>query len=306
MTQFKRIASWFENVTVVVCSNADTLSKSKPEVTIEAEYGARCVEGTKLTLAHHGPRSENPAPCVTKVPKGLGRELAKTKATIGISHLDLDTLGGILRLAEQDGPQVGGDEFWRVAAFVDVKGPHRLLEANTDEETTRQLHAFWAWSEKNRCRPSPEVDDVTANVKKAATVLMEIFGLSSEDLQTYWLDAGDRLRDAEEKLNKSSFCESTLSGTAILRISDRFVNHLYTAPNGETADVVLAYNTVTGAITVSRENEQVDFHAAEFLQELFGPEAGGHPGIAGSPRGKRMLLSDLTLTWQTLAVRLLH
>ena len=35
------------------------------DATVEAEYGNNVVEGTKVTLAHHGPRSNNPAPCNT-------------------------------------------------------------------------------------------------------------------------------------------------------------------------------------------------------------------------------------------------
>ena len=35
--------------------------------TVEAEYGDICVEGKDVTLAHHGPRSGNPAPCNTEV-----------------------------------------------------------------------------------------------------------------------------------------------------------------------------------------------------------------------------------------------
>ena len=33
--------------------------------------------------------------------------------------------------------------------------------------------------------------------------------------------------------------------------------------------------------------------AKNIVQELWGPEAGGHPGIAGSPRGKEMTKKDL-------------
>ena len=33
--------------------------------------------------------------------------------------------------------------------------------------------------------------------------------------------------------------------------------------------------------------------AKELVQELWGNEAGGHPGIAGSPRGKEMTEKDM-------------
>ena len=36
-----------------------------------------------------------------------------------------------------------------------------------------------------------------------------------------------------------------------------------------------------------------ELSAKNIVQELWGPEAGGHPGIAGSPRGKEMTKKDL-------------
>lgn len=60
--------------------------------TVEAEYGDYCVEGNEVTLAHHGSRSSNPAPCNTpNVPTLSG-------GTILVSHLDLDAIGGVLDL----------------------------------------------------------------------------------------------------------------------------------------------------------------------------------------------------------------
>lgn len=35
------------------------------EATVEAEYGDKCINGKLYTLAHHGSRSANPAPCNT-------------------------------------------------------------------------------------------------------------------------------------------------------------------------------------------------------------------------------------------------
>lgn len=36
---------------------------NRVDATVEAEYGDDVVEGEILTLAHHGSRSNNPAPC---------------------------------------------------------------------------------------------------------------------------------------------------------------------------------------------------------------------------------------------------
>ena len=167
MTHHELTIQWFDYVRILASSCADTLEAEEPAVTVEAEYGDRCVEGTELTLAHHGPRAGNPAPCVAEVPARLGTQFTNAGATIGVSHVDLDTVGGILRLAEGDRPLTGSEEFWRVAAFVDVNGVHRLAEANASDEIVRQLHAWWAWSETNRVRVGPECVDVTEHVQQA-------------------------------------------------------------------------------------------------------------------------------------------
>ena len=92
----------------------------QPEATVEAEYGGSCIEGKEITLAHHVEKyKDNPAPCNTDLEKTLDG------ATILVSHIDLDTLGGIFAIS---GEKMDDPEFWQAAEFIDLNGPHHIHE----------------------------------------------------------------------------------------------------------------------------------------------------------------------------------
>lgn len=286
---------------IILATDAATLRGALSEytttATVEAEYGQDCVAGTVATLAHHGPRSVNPCPCL-----GGTVELS-AQSVVGISHVDLDTLGGIMRILgrkdEDDQP-----EFWELAAFVDVNGVHKLptgvvevglkvartiYDGDDDfgrdmaEAAVRQLNAWWAWSESHRC-PRPERGqalDVTQYVEMCFGVLARIFD-DDADL----LSAGEEWATAKAKLEADSRVEEVHG--VVLRQSDQFTNHLY----GPTGRAVVALNTRTGAVTCSLADPVVGVSCCEIMQGLFGPTAGGHAGIAGTPRDQQYTLDD--------------
>lgn len=258
-----------------------TALEGQRSATVEAEFGDDVVEGSELTLAHHGPRSANPAPCLAE---NFGDRLAID--VVGLSHVDLDTLGGILAITNSK-PE-GHDSFWALAAFSDVNGPHRLAEANPSSEDLARLYAFWAWSSQHRCFAPRDgsVADVTDFVEQAVDV---IFAILDDDEEL--IDAGREFRAAEETLNRDSFVSTTQN--VIARVGPQFCNHLYTDPDGNIRDAVVHFNTRTGGITISFANAPSGCSARGIVQGLWGPEAGGHVGIAGSPRDRRMNLHDL-------------
>ena len=61
-------------------------------------------------------------------------------------------------------------------------------------------------------------------------------------------------------------------------------------------------NTKFGSITVSALDNAFDCKAV--VQGLWGELAGGHPGIAGSPRGQAMTESDLIAAVKAVATAL--
>ena len=247
--------------------------------TVEAEYGDEVVEGTAATLAHHGSRAENPCPCLC-TPAEAGKI-----DVFGISHVDLDTIGGILGLL---GKRPGPMSFWTLAASVDLHGPHKLNESGASPEDLARLYAWWSWSETHRCNAPRDgsVADVTDCVADATETLVSILDDDPE-----MLARGAEWHAKKEELNKNSFFECR--SDVIVRIHKEFVNGLYTDPNGCPARAVVGYNPEKGSVTISLADPTPGVSCAEIARVLWGPLAGGHPGIAGSPRGEEMCVSEL-------------
>ena len=245
-----------------------------PDVTIEAEYGDEVVEGSIGTLAHHGKRSMNPAPCLYK------NGIYDGVSIVGLSHIDLDTIGGCLAVL---GIKPNAKEFWETAGFVDVAGPHKLNLISVNEEVKLQLAAYWAWSTSNRIFAPRDgsIIEVTDKVMEASEVINKILNNDEE-----MLEAGRAFLNTENELNKNSFVE-LFEGT-IIRVSNCFCNHLYNTPDGDFGDSVVTFNTITRTITLSFSDSDDKRDAGKIMKNLFGCLAGGNKGIAGSPRGQKI------------------
>ena len=274
-------------IRVIFAPNADIAREASADITIEAEYGSFVWEGSIFTAAHHqasGPYAgrhqggTQPAPCNNcEIP-------VLTEGTIGVSHMDLDTLGGICRAMGCDYLFAGNESFWNLSEFVDVNGPHKLKNANASSTDLARLYAFWAWSQKNRLPRATELTDITSYVEGAIHALQRVVNLDAE-----MIEAGRQFKANEEALNKSSLVK--VVGNIAVRRAETFVNHLYTTVSGVECETVVALNTKFKSITLSSADGKVD--CCKVMQKVFGPDAGGHRGIAGSPRGIEYTDEDL-------------
>jgi hypothetical protein len=268
--------------TVVISSSPATLSAmlfgvavcGKLSATVEAEYGDVTVRGAVATLAHHGANKGNLCPCL--------HEGVMEVDVIGVSHLDLDTIGGIWGLV---GNKPVAPSFWELAAFVDVNGAHKLAESGASEQDIARLYAWWAYNENHKTFPPRDgsVMDCTQAVMLAFGALESILRDDAE-----MLAIGAAFRAAEDKLEVASFVERI--GEVLVRSSENFVNHLYV--HSDAASAVVGYSTKFKSITVSFASPRYNDDACAFVQSLWGNLAGGHQGIAGSPRGTEYTLED--------------
>lgn len=247
-----------------------------PIATVEAEYGGKVVEGSVVTLAHHveGYR-ENPAPCNTKV------EPLKGQGTILVSHIDLDTLGGIAALV---GRKPENAAFWEAAEFIDLHGPHRIMEVA--EELRPLFRAYWAYSAQNRLPRFSEATDVTEIVQDHLDVIIRIL-LGDEEL----ISAGEKWAADLEAQQEACLLEEDGRVRVFVTQNVPTAAAYYSPSQERVIPATVTYNLRFGAITIACEGGQ--FNAREIVQSLWGPEAGGHAGIAGSPRGKKMTAADL-------------
>jgi hypothetical protein len=270
---------------ILLSNNPDALQAAlaayKYSATVEAEYGDRLVVGSAVTMAHHGARAGNPAPCLSNNWDG------STLEAIGLSHVDLDAIGGVAALL---GKKPGAHTFWQLAAFIDVNGAHKLGDSGAAVADIDRLYAWWAWNEAHKVYPPRDgtVADVTVDVHRAITALR----LITEDYDKM-IAAGWAFRSAEAKLNEESYVGSVAHGDVLLRVSPQFTNHLYATPGGAVAKAVVAYNTLVGSVTISLADPIPGISCGEIVKKLWGDLAGGHAGIAGSPRGTRMELTAM-------------
>ena len=286
------------SIKVILAPSADLASTINADVTVEAEYGTVVAEGTVYTAAHHQPGMENhPAPCNDPdIP-------ALEDGIVLVSHVDLDTFGGCLRAAGVT--SLFNDAFqgfWNLAEFVDLNGPHKLGESGATPENILRLHAFWAWKEKVVPRfDTSRTHDVTSYVYQAGDALA--FILTGDEAH---LEAGRTMMARTQELNVGTF-ETVWSGGVVVRVTNDahgFCNHLYDTPEGDAHAAVAAYNKDGGSITISLADTVEGVSCRDIMQGLFGPEAGGHEGIAGSPREQRMTEEDFDRACDALGTAL--
>jgi len=277
-----------KGVQVLLAPSLDLARGISPTVSVEAEYGAEVVEGSLYTAAHHVAKyKECPAPCnnqeIPKVEEGV----------ILISHLDLDTIGGVWKAMGIDPVDKADAGFWRLAEFADLNGPHRLGDFIPDFEAHKEwLYSFWAWKEGKVAGydglprfPRDKVTDVTSLVREAAEIFCYIQGGAP-----LFKEAGLADQKAQQEAKERTFVQ--LQGAVGVYVGDVFMNGFYDTPEG-MAKALVCFSTKFKSITISLERPIEGLSCRWQVQDLWGPEAGGHEGIAGSPRGKEMTLQDL-------------
>jgi len=291
--------STIKTTRVLLAPNELLARRIAADVTVEAEYGNSVVEGRLYTAAHHQPpgspwagRHEGgcmPSPCNdSRIP------VAPEHGIVLLSHIDLDSIGGALRamgwnrLFADDSDDNARREFWHLAEFVDVRGSHRLAEWSG---TDAAVHAWYAFQAARKSDPASHPIDTVSNVTLA--ILQ-----SGERLERILrgdaalLADGLALLESQRDLNNRTFVDLLVTGkrTIIARkaqSSRDACNHLYTSPDGRIADAVVTLNAERGSVTISLAVPITGLSCRAFVQKFWGPGAGGHDGIAASPRGVR-------------------
>lgn len=277
------------------------LAKYSATATVEAEYGDTVVTGSALTLAHHGSRSARPCPCSLCNFPDFGIE------AVGISHVDLDTLGGLLAImGERPALYMWVNQFWDTAAQVDIQGAHKLPQIGfgdvASDMVEESLNAWWAFSESPAGRVFAPRDgsavevDLSEHIRVLKTLLVPVIIEDDDDVykeDVDWdtparlqlVEAGRQWAASKDQLDQDSLVRDL--GSVLLRTSGQFCNHLY-----RSAKAVVAFNETQGSVTVSLADPIPGVSCRELVQALWGSEAGGHDGIAGSPRGLVMTMAD--------------
>lgn len=253
---------------------------------VETEWGSEAVDSPNgPTLNHH--QAAVAANGGEPLPVPCNYENYNYDCDIvAVSHMDLDTLGGILAI---QGRKPEATEFWNAAAFVDVTGPHAVVGTIYEGQHVA-LASYWATAPRlPRLEEGVDMVDVTDIVEESVKILTSaISGHSAHVGQTFLANLAE--------LDESSFVK--MVGDVTLRSSNQFVNASY-----QRSLCVVGYNTNFKSITLSFA-EDCAFSASDLLQEVFGPEAGGHAGIGGTPREIEYTLDDAEAFAAVVAARL--
>lgn len=282
-----------KNIRVVLVPKYMTKEELKemgiePTATVEAEYGGKVIEGDVVTLAHHTKEYENnPAPCNTpNVPE------LEDGSTIVVSHVDLDTIGGVAALM---GIKPENPSFWEAAEYLDVNGVHHLHEV--PESDQEKYLAFCAWCYANREDRVTSVTDVTEDILKKISVIERVVA-KDPDL----ISEGKKWNDETQKAIEDCLIFENENMRVFDSPNGVFCNAAYYSPKQKRIiPSTVAFNGKFKSITVAFADGGKEFQslglmtARELVQKVWGPEAGGHAGIAGSPRGKEMDARDLNL-----------
>ena len=191
-------------------------------------------------------------------------------------------MGGIAALL---GRKKEDPEFWKAAEHLDLSGFHHLHEV--PEQAREQYLAFESWAESHKGRYK-EITDVTETVLEHLDVLDRAI-----DREPALIQEGIRWNEEmKEKIERCLVYEDQY-----IRLFNSpegtFCNASYYSPNLERIiPAIVSFNGVREAVTLSFEDKSSELHANEIVRELWGPEAGGHAGIAGSPRGSQMTFED--------------
>lgn len=314
-------------ITVVLAPNAslaqDFKAKYSPEYTIECEYGAIVVEGSVFTGAHHQndgqySREVNPSPC-----NNPAIPIAENNSTFLVSHVDLDTIGGIMRALKEYVPAFSKNEqFWAFAEYIDLNGSHKIdyypkfkgMDQKDIQRLKNFLYSFYGWRTQNKLKLN-DIDDIsiiTHFFRRAAEAITSIL---AED--PYYLSYGKDVVSRNTKLNVDSYWftkeiprqKENDPFRVFFRKSSSPAHFLYTHPRDNTkADAIVSWNETTGGITLSYFDDHPTVEmvgpASDVLKAIWGPEAGGHPGCAGTPRGIAYKATDVEKVYSELVYRL--
>ena len=270
----------------------------EPHCCVETEYGDWALEGTLFTANHHLPKYAGcPAPCNVELPYRYHLTLPMG-VNIIVSHIDLDTVLGVMGLMGEW--YFVPKEFREVAEFIDLNGPHHIHKFPTQVQDW--FNAYWAWSAllENRAPRVTEITDVTKEIYNHVWFfesLFNLYALSSPSL----IEKGHEWAANIQKETESKLLMET-ENYRVFKTDRVFCGASYYSPTHRTiAKAVVSFNTNFNSITISCSDGSLDCRA--LVQRLWGPEAGGHKGIAGSPRGR--IMDEYELKRAVYSVKLL-
>jgi len=198
-----------------------------------------------------------------------------------ISHIDLDTIGGCLALY---GRKPDDDEFWQGAAYIDTRGPHRMNDL--PQKTQEILYAYKAYDIAQGRKEFGELEDVKSIIFQHGVIIKSI--ISGDPAL---IEAGKALaREAAAYAQRvESFLVMENEYLRAFKTGGDYCNAAYYSPNMKKyIPAIVTWSREWNNILISFEDAGDKNDASVIARKLWGDLAGGHAGIAGSPRGWKL------------------
>jgi len=266
---------------------------------IECEYGDNAIteqdDGVAIAMYHHGKHKDNTPPSerwdvYDKLDKGLDNFI--------ISHVDLDTIMGIMWASKILKPTSVAKEIGRLASIQDLKGFHyienEILDTLKPTIKYRFIGVGYIVSNIEIEKTNKNVFDVSRPVHKA---ILKIKDIIIEGVDQNLKDQIDRwLKEKESEALKYQMLYDKDNKIRIFN-SDKNLLSAYKL-NKELSLINIQYNSGNGSITCSTYDEEAAIKlfgengVIKILKETFGEDAGGRISVGGAPRNKKYTFND--------------
>jgi len=264
------------NMKIVLFKNVEVVKKGNIDISIEMEYGNEEIKGKIASYGHHTTENrENRSPAVAC--EYLGENIG----TIGVSHIDLDTIIGVGKVSGLLSPKYD-NELFKDIEFIDLEGQHMLYKVSSyNKELIISMNGIIA---ENRVPFSKDmVVDVTEIV---LSILNKINNLTEIEIIEY----NKKYIDLQNRIEKGLYKEI---GNIRVFKADEFSNAQYINLNTKIEfDYIISFSNKSSTYTLSKRSDEVKGEMDKIMVNVFGDGAGGRNNIAGSPRGEKQEFND--------------
>jgi len=287
-------------VNVLLCKEFELAKEKAKEIgnvgAIECEYGDNTItedmEGVSLSFYHHGEYADNKPPCLRW---DVYDTLEKPLDNFIISHIDIDTVFGIMWASKILRPTDIAKEIAELVALQDINGFHymeaKIIHNLPDYLKYRFLGIGYTLSRFKFDDSEGNCIDFSRAVHKMILKFKDIIvdGITDElkEVIDTWLIEKEKktlvlIQDYQENFFNYFIKSGSINPLSAYKLSI----------HPEYAKINIVYNSESGLLTLAAFNEEwakkifKENGVITPLQKYFGDAAGGRISVGGSPRSK--------------------